>query len=46
MELKIYYCEKCDNIKFPNGVQALQICRCCHKESLKVAEIEAEEVKT
>lgn len=44
MKVKVYYCEKCDNVKFPNSSKVFQICRCCHKEPLNVVEIEVEKV--
>lgn len=46
MEVKFYYCEKCDNIKFPEGAEAGKDCKCCRMSKyFKHVKIEVEEVK-
>lgn len=48
MEIKIYWCEYCDGIKFPNGIRIgfrdFRVCKCCRKRDLMVVKIEVEEV--
>ena len=47
MEVKIKYCEKCDNAMFPEGVKVGKSCGCCQMSKyFKVVKIEVEEVTT